>query len=59
MIAITGEVFHTASGMIVVPNEQNRVITKGQTVTVNGTSRTILAVIPPTAPDGKWSLKLK
>lgn len=58
MIAITGTVFNTANGMIVVHNEQNVAIIKGQTISVNGTPRTILAVIPPTAPDGKWSLKL-
>ena len=55
---ITGEKFITSFGTMVVLPVLENVIRVGDKVIFNGNVYEVEAVIPPTRPDGKWSVKI-
>lgn len=56
MKAVTGKMFNTSFGTILVHNEQDERFTVGERITYEGNTLEIQNIIPPTTPDGKWSL---
>ena len=56
MRVITGTMFNLPTGKTIVYNEQNDRFSVGDIVNYEGKTYTIKAVVPPTKPDGKWSL---
>lgn len=56
MKVITGEVFNTSFGKIIAYNEQHLVISVGEPISFNGGNYVVKEIIPPTKPDGLWSL---
>lgn len=55
---ITGTMYNLSSGKTIVYNEQNNRFSVGDIVNYEGTTYTIKAVIPPSRPDGMWSLSV-
>lgn len=58
MKVITGKMFNTSFGKIIVHNEQTEKLFVGESVVYNGDTLQIKNIIPPTKPDGKWSLSV-
>ena len=58
MRVITGEIFNTSHGMIIVHNEQNLDISAGDVIRFNGQDYKVKRLIPPTTPNSKWSIKI-
>ena len=56
MRVITGEIFNTSFGKILVHNEQDEIISVGEKVSCDNKLYTVMKIMPPTKFDGKWSL---
>ena len=56
---ITGKKFETTFGTVFVPDEQKGKYEIGEEIKFNGDNYSISKIIPPTNPDGKWSLQLR
>lgn len=56
MKVITGKMFNTAFGKIIVYNEQSFLISNGERVNFDGITVTVKKVIAPTKPGEKWSV---
>ena len=56
MKVVTGNMFNTSFGKILVHNEQNEKFVVGEKINHEGNTLEIKNIIPPTKPDGKWSL---
>ena len=44
--------------MLIVHNEQNETFAVGDVIEFDGIEHRVKAVIPPTKPGGKWSLRI-
>ena len=56
MRVITGTMYNLSNGKTIVYNEQNDRFSVGDKVSYEGKIYTIKAVVPPSKPDGMWSL---
>ena len=56
---LTGELFATSFGEILVYNEQEELLSLGDIVLYDGSEREILNLLPPSRSDGKWAVELK
>lgn len=56
MRVITGTMYNLSNGKTIVYNEQNDRFSVGDKVSYEGEIYTIKAIVPPSKPDGKWSL---
>lgn len=59
MRTITGEVFHTIYGTLLIPDEQDRIYRAGEKLVCAGLPFVIDRILAPTAPGGQWALKLR
>lgn len=55
---ITGQLFETSFGTMIVYDDQSAVLTVGDSIRFDGTDYKMEAVIPPSKPEGKWSLRV-
>ena len=55
---ITGKKFNTSFGTMIIHNEQNTKLSKGDDVNFENMNYSVVAVVPPTRPDGKWALQV-
>lgn len=58
MRTITGEVFHTIYGTLLIPDEQDREYREGEKLVCEGLAFVVDAIHAPTTPDGEWALRL-
>lgn len=58
MKVITGRMFKTSFGSMIVHNEQDAAISVGEKISFNNDVFIVKAIIPPTTPSGKWSLRI-
>jgi len=58
MKVITGSQFNTHNGIMVVPDNQNAVLKRGDMIQFNDKEYTVIEVISPSKPDGKWSIRV-
>lgn len=58
MRVITGEMFNTSFGTMVVLPALEDVIRVGDKVKYDGNVYEVKGIVPPTRPDGKWSIKI-
>ena len=56
--AIMGEVFNTSFGTFAVC-DLSKEVRIGERIIVNGTPEIVKSIIPPTKPNGKWSIELE
>jgi len=56
---ITGELFDTTWGKMIVYNEQDTCISEGDRVIFEGVEYSVISIIPPSRPEAKWSLQVK
>lgn len=59
MKVITGELFNTSFGKMIIPKEQTELFSVGDAVLYHGKKYSILAIVPPTKPNAKWALKVE
>lgn len=55
---ITGQLFETSFGTMIVYDDQSAVLTVGDRVRFDGSDYKVETVIPPSKPEGKWSLRV-
>ena len=55
---ITGKKFNTSFGTMIIHNEQDTRLSKGDNVNFENMDYSIVAIVPPTRPDGKWALQV-
>ena len=55
---ITGQLFETSFGTMIVYDDQSAVIALGDSIRFDGSHYKVEAVIPPSKPEGKWSLRV-
>ena len=53
---ITGKLFNTSFGRIIVYNEISMNFSVGETVLFNNEPYLINDIMPPTSPDGRWAV---
>ena len=56
---LTGEIINTSFGEILLYNDQELLISVGDTIIISGTIREVTKIHPPSMPGGKWALGLK
>lgn len=56
---LTGELFVTSFGEILVYNEQDKLLSIDDIILYDGSEREIQNILPPSTPDGKWAVELK
>lgn len=56
---ITGELFETTWGKMIVYNEQYTYISEGDRITFEGTEYLVIRIISPSRPEAKWSLRVE
>lgn len=56
MKAITGEMFRTSAGLMLIHNEQDKQFAVGERIVHNGREYAVKEIVPPTRPMAKWSL---
>lgn len=56
---LSGALFITASGEILVYNEQDESLSLNDVIFYDGSEREIQNILPPSKPDGKWAVELK
>lgn len=59
MRTITGEVFHTIYGTLLIPDEQDRIYRAGEKLVFAGLPFVIDRILAPTAPGGRRALELR
>ena len=55
---IIGEIFNTKIGTMIVHNEQNDKFSIGDKIIFDNMDYSIVGIVPPSKPDGKWSLEV-
>lgn len=58
MKELTGELFHTSFGLLLVPDDQEVKIAIGDVIWHEGKRYEVKHIISPTNPNGKWSFSL-
>ncbi len=58
MKVITGEIFETSAGTMIIYNEQQVSISVGEKIVFNNDVYLVKEIIPPSNPHGKWSLRV-
>ena len=58
MKVITGKMFSTSLGKMIVHNKQLEEFAVGDNIFFDGNVYIIKGIIPPTNPEGKWSLSV-
>lgn len=53
---ITGKLFNTSFGKVIVQNDTDVVVSVGETVLFCGAMYSVKDIIPPTKPEGKFSI---
>lgn len=59
MKVITGQMFDTSFGRMIIPEEQKEHISVGDHVIYHEKEYSVLAIIPPTKVSAKWALKVE
>ena len=60
MKQLTGELFHLSGGItMLIHNEQEMQFHDGQKIVFEKRIYAVIAVIPPSRPDGKWSIRIE
>ena len=57
--AITCQMFETTVGTLLVADEQSVIWEVGEIISHKGKRFVIESIVPPTQPEGKWSLKVR
>ena len=53
---IIGNMFVLQNGIAIVHEDQEEQFTIGEVVVYEGRKYTVKSIVPPTRPDGKWSI---
>lgn len=59
MKVVTGKLFNTTFGKVLVHNEQAERISVGERISHNNETYTVKEIMPPTKIDGKWALAVQ
>lgn len=59
MKVITGKLFNTSFGKVLVHNEQGEKISVGERISYDNQIYAVKGIIPPTKIDGKWALSVQ
>ena len=58
MKAIIGDKYLTQMGVFIIPKDQNAEVSIGDRIWHDGSEYRIDAIVPPSKPYGKWSIKV-
>ena len=56
--AVTGTIHKTTFGLFLIPDDQSIVFSVGDSISFNSQVFTVIGIVSPTRPNGKWSLKV-